>query len=123
MAALAMVHCAQRVSESTRFQQIVGNSPALQSVLEQVQLVGPTDSTVLILGETGTGKELIARAQSLRYRTGERATLVTEEFLSNSYDGITAQFSLMNGRPQRALMPSTARTQSPATNPPNPFPP
>ena len=62
MAALAMVHCAQRASESTRIQQIVGNSPALESVLEQVQLVGPTDSTVLILGETGTGKELIARA-------------------------------------------------------------
>jgi transcriptional regulator with GAF, ATPase, and Fis domain len=49
MAALAMVRCAQRADESTRFQQIVGNSPALESVLEQVQLVGPTDSTVLIL--------------------------------------------------------------------------
>jgi len=48
--------------ESRRFQQIIGNSPALQSVLEQVELVGPTDSTVLVLGETGTGKELIARA-------------------------------------------------------------
>jgi formate hydrogenlyase transcriptional activator len=57
-----MVRCAQRADENTRFQQIVGNSPALVSVLEQVQLVGPTDSTVLILGETGTGKELIARA-------------------------------------------------------------
>jgi formate hydrogenlyase transcriptional activator len=62
MAALAMVHCAQRAGESMRFEQIVGNSPALESVLAQVQLVGPTDSTVLILGETGTGKELIARA-------------------------------------------------------------
>jgi formate hydrogenlyase transcriptional activator len=62
MAALAMVHYAQRAGESMPFQQIVGNSPALESVLEQVQLVGPTDSTVLILGETGTGKELIARA-------------------------------------------------------------
>jgi len=48
--------------ESRRFQQIVGDSPALQYVLEQVELVGPTDSTVLIVGETGTGKELIARA-------------------------------------------------------------
>src|SRR5580658_3296511 len=62
MAALAMVHCAQRASDNKRLQQIVGNNPALESVLEQVQLVGPTDSTVLILGETGTGKELIARA-------------------------------------------------------------
>jgi formate hydrogenlyase transcriptional activator len=45
-----------------RFEQIIGNSPALESVLEQVEQVAPTDSTVLIQGETGTGKELIARA-------------------------------------------------------------
>src|SRR5438874_9501942 len=45
-----------------RFEQIIGNSPALESVLEQVERVAPTDSTVLIQGETGTGKELIARA-------------------------------------------------------------
>ena len=42
--------------------EIVGESPLLQSLLQQVKLVAPTDSTVLILGETGTGKELIARA-------------------------------------------------------------
>lgn len=46
----------------TRRQQIVGSSPALQSVLAEVQRVSSTDSTVLVLGETGTGKELIARA-------------------------------------------------------------
>ena len=45
-----------------RFEQIIGNSPALESVLSNVKRVAPTDSTVLILGETGTGKELIARA-------------------------------------------------------------
>lgn len=45
-----------------RFEQIIGTSPALESVLDQVERVAPTDSTVLILGETGTGKELIARA-------------------------------------------------------------
>jgi len=45
-----------------RFEQIIGSSPALESVLEQVGLVAPTDSTVLIQGETGTGKELIAHA-------------------------------------------------------------
>src|ERR1700689_922508 len=61
MAAMALVQCAQRGGENARFHQIVGDSPALESVLEQVRLVGPTDSTVLILGETGTGKELIAR--------------------------------------------------------------
>jgi formate hydrogenlyase transcriptional activator len=45
-----------------RFEQIIGDSPALEAVLEQVERVAPTDSTVLILGETGTGKELIAHA-------------------------------------------------------------
>jgi formate hydrogenlyase transcriptional activator len=45
-----------------RFEQVVGHSPALESVFAQVGQVAPTDSTVLIQGETGTGKELIARA-------------------------------------------------------------
>ena len=45
-----------------KFEQIIGNSPALESVLGEVERVAPTDSTVLVLGETGTGKELIARA-------------------------------------------------------------
>jgi len=45
-----------------KFEQIIGSSPALESVLAQVERVAPTDSTVLILGETGTGKELIAKA-------------------------------------------------------------
>jgi formate hydrogenlyase transcriptional activator len=45
-----------------RFEEIIGDSPALESVLAEVERVAPTDSTVLVLGETGTGKELIARA-------------------------------------------------------------
>jgi formate hydrogenlyase transcriptional activator len=49
-------------SYERRFEQVIGNSPALEAVLEQVERVAPTDSTVLIQGETGTGKELIARA-------------------------------------------------------------
>jgi len=44
------------------FEEIIGDSPALKRVLHQVETVAPTDSAVLILGETGTGKELIARA-------------------------------------------------------------
>jgi len=45
-----------------RFERIIGNSPALIAVLEEAERVAPVDSTVLIRGETGTGKELIARA-------------------------------------------------------------
>ena len=45
-----------------RFERIIGDSTALESVLDQVEQVAPTDSTVLIEGETGTGKELIAHA-------------------------------------------------------------
>ncbi len=45
-----------------KFPEIVGNSRVLQRVLAQIELVAPTDATVLVLGETGTGKELIARA-------------------------------------------------------------
>jgi formate hydrogenlyase transcriptional activator len=54
-----------------RFHEIIGNSPALGFVLAEVERVAPTDSTVLILGETGTGKELIARAiHSISARCG-----------------------------------------------------
>lgn len=49
-------------SKAHRFEQIIGRSAALEEALRKVELVAPTDSTVLIQGETGTGKELIARA-------------------------------------------------------------
>jgi len=53
------------------FERIIGNSPALEAVLGQVERVAPTDSTVLIQGETGTGKELIAHAtHNLSSRSG-----------------------------------------------------
>ena len=48
--------------DDPRFEQIIGRDPALESMLTQVERVAPTDSTVLVQGETGTGKELIARA-------------------------------------------------------------
>src|SRR6201982_2505842 len=62
MAAVATFRSVDEDRNPRRFEQIIGNSPALESVLEQVEQVAPTDSTVLIQGETGTGKELIARA-------------------------------------------------------------
>lgn len=52
----------EEIRSEHNFDEIVGNSPSLLNVLRQVDQVAPTDSTVLILGETGTGKELIARA-------------------------------------------------------------
>ena len=50
------------ISSQRDFTQLVGTSPALTSVLRQIRTVAPTDATVLLLGETGTGKELLARA-------------------------------------------------------------
>jgi formate hydrogenlyase transcriptional activator len=62
VAAVARFGSADQDASPRRFEQIIGASPALEEVLEQVERVAPTDSTVLIQGETGTGKELIARA-------------------------------------------------------------
>jgi formate hydrogenlyase transcriptional activator len=65
------IRSGERDDRDRQFDQIVGGSPALESVLTEVKRVAPTDSTVLILGETGTGKELIARAiHSLSPRHG-----------------------------------------------------
>jgi PAS domain S-box-containing protein len=52
----------EEIDRASMFEEIVGTSPALRAVLSRVSRVAPTDSTVLITGETGTGKELIARA-------------------------------------------------------------
>jgi formate hydrogenlyase transcriptional activator len=54
------------------FEEIVGTSPALQTVLSNISQVAPTDSTVLITGETGTGKELVARAIHRRSKRASR---------------------------------------------------
>jgi formate hydrogenlyase transcriptional activator len=58
----ATVRCPEGDPPDRRFERIIGKSAALESVLEQVEQVASTDSTVLIEGETGTGKELIAHA-------------------------------------------------------------
>jgi transcriptional regulator with GAF, ATPase, and Fis domain len=63
----------EEVDKASMFEEIVGESAALQAVLALVAKVAPTDSTVLITGETGTGKELIARAIHKRSRRSSRA--------------------------------------------------
>src|SRR6201993_4520136 len=63
----------EQIDRDSMFEDIVGSSEALRKVLRQVVRVAPSDSTVLILGETGTGKELIARAVHKRSNRAERA--------------------------------------------------
>jgi transcriptional regulator with GAF, ATPase, and Fis domain len=63
----------EEIDITRMFEEIVGSSPALQALLAKVAKVAPTDSTVLITGETGTGKELIARAIHKRSTRSARA--------------------------------------------------
>jgi formate hydrogenlyase transcriptional activator len=66
----------EEIDHSSMFEEIVGSSEALRKVLAQVAKVAPVDSTVLILGETGTGKELIARAIHKRSKRSSRAFIL-----------------------------------------------
>jgi DNA-binding NtrC family response regulator len=66
----------EEIDETSTFEQIVGNSSALRAVLSRIAKVAPNDSTVLITGETGTGKELIARAVHKRSRRAGRAFVI-----------------------------------------------
>jgi PAS domain S-box-containing protein len=63
----------EEIDRASMFEEIVGVSPALHAVLSRVSKVAPTDSTVLITGETGTGKELVARAIHRRSQRSSRA--------------------------------------------------
>jgi PAS domain S-box-containing protein len=63
----------EEIDKASMFEEIVGTSPPLQAVLSRVSKVARTDSTVLITGETGTGKELVARAIHRRSRRSSRA--------------------------------------------------
>lgn len=91
------------------FEDIVGKSTALQKVLEQIAIVAPTDSTVLLYGETGTGKELIARAiHSLSPRKGRTfvrlncaaipSGLVESELFGHEKGAFTGALMLKRGR-------------------------
>ena len=63
----------EEIDKASMFEEIVGASPALQTVLSRISKVAPTDSTVLVTGETGTGKELVARAIHRRSHRALRA--------------------------------------------------
>jgi formate hydrogenlyase transcriptional activator len=63
----------EEIAQASMFEEVVGASRPIRNVLRRVTQVAPTDSTVLLLGETGTGKELIARAIHKRSRRRERA--------------------------------------------------
>jgi PAS domain S-box-containing protein len=63
----------EEIDKASMFEEIVGTSPALQTMLSRISKVAPSDSTVLITGETGTGKELVARAIHRRSDRSSRA--------------------------------------------------
>jgi formate hydrogenlyase transcriptional activator len=63
----------EEIDRSSMFEEIVGSSQPMRQLVKQVEKVAPSDSTVLVLGETGTGKELIARALHRRSRRATRA--------------------------------------------------
>jgi formate hydrogenlyase transcriptional activator len=71
--ACEQVYLREEIEPSLMFEEIVGSSEALRKILVQVAKVAPTDSTGLIQGETGTGKELIARAIHNRSKRSSRA--------------------------------------------------
>ena len=99
----------EEIDKASMFEDIVGESPALQAVLERVAKVAPTDSTVLITGETGTGKELIARAIHKRSQRSERAfvsvncaatpaTLIASELFGHEKGAFTGALQRRLGR-------------------------
>jgi formate hydrogenlyase transcriptional activator len=94
---------------SSMFEEIVGSAPPLRRVLAQVERVASTDSTVLILGETGTGKELIARAIHARSKRSNRAfvcvncaampqSLITSELFGHEKGAFTGAIHRRVGR-------------------------
>ncbi len=83
-----------------RFGSIIGNSPEMRAVLEQIELVAPTDASVLITGESGTGKELVAHAIHQHSRRRKRAlvrvncaSIPTELFESEFFGHVKGAFT------------------------------
>lgn len=99
----------EEIDQAFMFEEIVGSSPALQAVLSSVVKVAPTDSTVLITGETGTGKELIARAIHKRSRRAGQAfisvncasiptSLIASELFGHEKGAFTGALQQRQGR-------------------------
>src|ERR1700688_1128143 len=99
----------EEIRSEMNFENIIGNSSALKHVLELVETVAPSDSTVLLLGETGTGKELIARAIHDRSRRKDRTFvklncaaiptgLVESELFGHEKGAFTGAVSQKTGR-------------------------
>jgi PAS domain S-box-containing protein len=99
----------EEVDKTSMFEEVVGTSAALQTVLARAAKVAPTDSTVLILGETGTGKELIARAIHKRSQRSTRAfvsvncaaippSLITSELFGHEKGAFTGAIQRRLGR-------------------------
>jgi transcriptional regulator with GAF, ATPase, and Fis domain len=99
----------EEVDKTSMFEEVVGTSPVLQAVLARAAKVAPTDSTVLITGETGTGKELIARAVHKRSQRPTRAfvsvncaaipqSLITSELFGQEKGAFTGAIQRRLGR-------------------------
>ena len=99
----------EEIDKTSMFEEIVGTSPPLRTVLSHVSKVAPTDSTVLITGETGTGKELIARAIHKRSPRSARAfvavncaaippSLIASELFGHERGAFTGALQRRQGR-------------------------
>jgi transcriptional regulator with PAS, ATPase and Fis domain len=97
------------IDRASMFEEVVGTSPALQAVVARIAKVAPTDSTVLITGETGTGKELFARAIHKRSPRSERAfvsvncaalapSLISSELFGHEKGAFTGATQRRSGR-------------------------
>ena len=103
------VYLQEEIRTEHNFEEIVGSSPASRKVLQSIETVAPTDATVMILGETGTGKELVARAVHNLSRQKEKAlvkvncaalasTLIESELFGHEKGAFTGALARKVGR-------------------------